>query len=153
MESVPHLDVDFARIVVVKPAERQLMQMLVEAEGFREKLAHEIVSNALHRGLETERIIELLISKVGERPDPATLGSGLEERDRRVLFEVLFQPSVERTWEEAESCLEFLRNRQIAHELDELERQIQAQPAKDELVRLLNRQNELRRVLSRKQIA
>ena len=94
-----------------------------------------------------------MISKVGERPDPATLGSGLEERDRRVLFEVLFQPSVERTWEEAESCLEFLRNRQIAHELDELERQIQAQPAKDELVRLLNRQNELRRVLSRKQIA
>ena len=137
----------------VKPAERQLMQMLVEADGFREKLAHEIVSAGLHRGLETERIIELLISKVGERPDPATLGSGLEERDRRVLFEVLFQPSVERTWEEAESCLEFLRNRQIAHELDELERQIQAQPAKDELVRLLNRQNELRRVLSRKQIA
>ena len=35
---------------VVKPAERRLIQMLVEAEGFREKLALEIVSNALHRG-------------------------------------------------------------------------------------------------------
>jgi DNA primase len=137
----------------IKPAERQLMQMLVEAEGFREKLAREITSNALHRGLETERIIELLASKVGERPDPATLGTELDERDRRVLFEVLFEPPVERTWEEAESCLEFLRNRQIGRELDELERKIQAQPPKDELVRLLNRQDELRRVLSRKQIA
>jgi len=137
----------------IKPAERQLMQMLVEAEGFREKLAREITSNALHRGLETERILDLLISKVGERPDPAALGAGLDERDRRVLFEVLFESPVERTWEEAESCLEFLRNRQIGHELDELERKIQAQPPKDELVRLLNRQDELRRVLSRKQIA
>jgi DNA primase len=137
----------------IKPAERQLMQMLVEAEGFREKLAREITSNALHRGLETERIIELLASKVGERPDPATLGAELDERDRRVLFEVLFDPPVERTWEEAESCLEFLRNRQIGRELGELERKIQAQPPKDELVRLLNRQDELRRVLSRKQIA
>src|SRR5580704_5113689 len=82
----------------IKPAERQLVQMLVEAEGFREKLAREITSNALHRGLETERIIELLASKVGERPDPATLGAELDERDRRVLFEVLFDPPVERTW-------------------------------------------------------
>ena len=75
----------------VKPAERRLIHMLVEAEGFREKLAHEIVSSRLHRGLESEKIFDLLISKVGERPDPATLAAALEERDRRVLFEILFE--------------------------------------------------------------
>src|ERR1700683_3859567 len=64
---------------VVKPAERQLIRMLIEAGGFREKLAHELVSGALHRGLESEKILELLISKVGEAPDPTTLGADLEE--------------------------------------------------------------------------
>ena len=48
---------------VVKQAERRLIQMLVEAEGFREKLAHRNSSGSLHRGLETEKIIELLIAK------------------------------------------------------------------------------------------
>src|SRR5271155_2685558 len=76
---------------VVKPAERQLMQMLVEAEGFREKLAHEIISSALHRGLESEKILDLLISRVGEAPDPSTLAAALEEKDRRLLFEILFE--------------------------------------------------------------
>lgn len=138
---------------VVKSAERQLIQMLVESEEFREKLAQQLSSEALHRGLETERIIELLISKVGEKPDPAALGAVLEERDRRLLFEFLFEPSIERTWQEAESCLEFLRNRRIGEELSELEKKIQAQPARDELVSLLSRQNELRRLLSSRQTA
>ena len=59
---------------VVKPAERQLIRMLIEAEGFREKLAHEIIASALHRGLESEKILDLLISKVGEAPDPNDAG-------------------------------------------------------------------------------
>ncbi len=101
---------------VVKPAERQLIRMLIEAEGFREKLAHEIISSALHRGLESEKILELLISKVGEAPDPNTLGAALEEKDRRLLFEILFETSGEATWESAESCLSVLRGRR-----DELE--------------------------------
>ena len=57
----------------VKPAERQMIHMLVEADGFREKLASELAHDALHRGLESEKILDLLISKVGEHPDPATL--------------------------------------------------------------------------------
>jgi DNA primase len=138
---------------VVKSAERQLIQMLVESGEFRERLAREIASESLHRGLETERIIELLLSKAHEKPDPASLGAALEERDRRLLFEFLFEPAVERTWQEAESCLEFLRNRRIGEELSELEKKIQAQPARDELVSLLSRQNELRRLLSRRQTA
>ena len=138
---------------IVKPAERRLIRMLVEAETFRERLALEIASNALHRGLETERIIEILLAKVSEPADAATLAAGMEERDQRILFEVLFDPALDHTWEEAEACLDFLRNRQIAQELSDLEKQVQAQPPRDQLVRLLARKDELRRLLSQRQRA
>src|ERR1700752_3166539 len=70
----------------VKPAERQIIRMLVEADGFRGKLASELAHDSLHRGLECERLLDLLISRVGEYPDPATLAAALEERERRLLF-------------------------------------------------------------------
>jgi DNA primase len=129
----------------VKPAERQLLKMLIEAEGFREKLAREIVAMGLHRGLETERIFEALISKVEERPDPATLAAALEERDRRLLFGVLFEPSEEGTWEAAESCLDVLRGLQIEHELAELQRRIDAKPPMEEVMKLGTRRLELQK--------
>jgi len=135
----------------VKSDERQLMQMLVESEGFREKLAREITSGGLHRGLETEKIFEALISHAGGRPDPATLAAQLEEKDRRLLFEVLFEPSVEGTWEEAESCLDSLRNRRIAEELAGLEKKIQALPPGEDQNQLHRRKLELNRLLSSKQ--
>jgi len=135
----------------IKSDERQLMQMLVESEGFREKLAREITSGGLHRGLETEKIFEALISHAGGRPDPATLSAQLEEKDRRLLFEVLFEPSVERTWEEAESCLDSLRNRRIAEELAGLEKMIQALPPGEDQNQLHRRKLELNRLLSSKQ--
>ena len=133
----------------IRPAERRLMQMLVEAEGFREKLAREIISSALHRGLETERIFELLVTKVGEHPDAATLAAALEERERQMLFEVLFEPSAEATWEEAESCLGVLRNRSLRQELADLQNKIEAKVAPAELTRLLARRLELQRILAR----
>jgi DNA primase len=129
----------------LKPAERQLMKMLIEAEGFREKLAREIASTGLHHGLETERIFEALISKVEERPDPATLGASLEERDRRLLFGVLFEPSEEGTWEAAESCLDVLRGLKIEHELADLQRRIDAKPPIEEVVKLGTRRLELQK--------
>jgi len=129
----------------LKPAERQLMKMLIEAQGFREKLAREIASTGLHHGLETERIFEALISKVEERPDPATLGASLEERDRRLLFGVLFEPSEEGTWEGAESCLDVLRGLKIEHELADLQRRIDAKPPIEEVVKLGTRRLELQK--------
>src|SRR5579862_217936 len=84
----------------VKPAERQIIRMLVEADGFREKLASELAHDGLHRGLECERLLDLLIAKVGDHPDPATLAAALEERERRLLFEVLFEPVPEPTWDD-----------------------------------------------------
>jgi DNA primase len=133
----------------IRPAERRLMQMLFEAEGFREKLAQEILTHRLHQGLETERIFEILVTQVGGRPDAATLASVLEERDRRMLFEVLFESSAEATWEEAESCLGVLRSRSLRQELDELQRQIEAKASPDELTRLLARRLEVQRMLAR----
>jgi DNA primase len=135
----------------VKSAERQLIRMLIEADVFREKLAGEIVAGTLHHGLESEKILELLVSKVSEKPDPATLAAGLEEKDRRVLFEVLFEPSPDVSWKAAESCLEFLRDRRITEQITELETKINAQPSNDELMRLLGQKEELRRMLARKQ--
>jgi DNA primase len=134
----------------VKSAERQIIRMLIEADGFRERLAGEIVAGGLHRGLESEKILELLVSKVSEKPDPATLAAGLEEKDRRVLFEVLFEPSPDVSWAAAESCLEFLRDRRITEQIMELETKIDAQPPNDELMQLLRQKEELRRMLAKK---
>lgn len=136
----------------VRPAERRLMQMLVEAEGFREKLATEIAASGLHRGLETEKIFEILVSAVtaGERPDAASLAAALEEKERRLLFEVLFELTAEATWEEAESCLGVLRSRHVEQELAELQKKIEAKAPPDELTRLLARRLELQRIMARR---
>jgi DNA primase len=98
-----------------KPAERRLVQMLIEAEGFRVQLAQEILQAELHRGLETERILSLLVEtcQTGARPDAASLAQALEERDRRLLFEIAFEAAPEPSWEEAEDCLRVLRLMQL----------------------------------------
>jgi len=131
---------------VVKPAERRLIQMLVEAEGFREKLAAEIAADSLHRGLETEKIFELLIARASTPPDVPDLASALEEKDRRIFFEVLFEMSAEAAWEEAESCVSVLRGRHLERELADLQRQIESNPPAEELRRLIVRRLELQKV-------
>jgi DNA primase len=134
-------------------AERRIVQMLIEAEEFRAQLAADIRAEELHRGLETEQIIAALVSacESGERPDPATLAPALEERDRRLLFEIAFESAVPATWEEAESCLVVLRRRRAEEELAAIQREIEVQvsaaPAGGELRRLLERKQDLRRRL------
>ena len=136
-----------------KPAERRLIQMLVEAEGFREQLVRELRASELgelYRGLETERIFAVLVSacESGRRPDPAVLAEALEEKDRRLLFEIAFEPAAEASWEEAQSCLGVLKRRQAEAELAAVQKQIESQPpapAGEELRRLLARKQELRR--------
>ncbi len=132
----------------VKGAERRLIHMLAEADGFREKLAQEIISSGLHRGLETEKIFELLVAKAGERSDPATFAEALDERDRRVLFEIFFESFSEHTWEEAESCLSVLRGRRVEQELAELQKQIESKPPSEELRRIITRRLELQKLLA-----
>jgi DNA primase len=134
----------------VRPAERRLMHMLIEAEGFREHLALRMAEGSHHKGLETESIFEVLIEAVrsGARPDPAVLAESLADRDRRLLFEVLFEQAQEATWEEAESCLSALRRRVVEHEISELQRRLAAQPAPDERRQIFTRAQELRKLLT-----
>jgi hypothetical protein len=138
-----------------KPAERRLVQMLIEGEEFRARLAEEIRAEELHRGLETERILEALVGAciAGVRPDAAELALALEDRDRRLLFEIAFESAAPPSWEEAESCLAVLRRRHAEEELSAVQKQIESFAAAagagagGELRRLLERKQELRRRL------
>src|SRR5258706_12495609 len=136
-----------------KPAERRLVQMLIEAEDFRAQLAAGIRTEELHRGLETEQILDALVKacESGEQPDAASLAMALGERDRRLLFEIAFETGAPATWEEAESCLAVLRRRRAEEELATVQKQIETQAAAagsgGELRRLLERKQELRRRL------
>ncbi len=134
----------------IKRAERQLIKMLFEAAEFRERLAQEIALANLHHGLETRNIFEALISALaaGEIPDASTLSSRLDDKDRRLIFEILFEALPEGTWDDAESCLNFLRNLPVTEELATLQRQIEAAPAAEEMKRLIVRRMELLRQLS-----
>ena len=138
---------------VVKPAERRLIRMLVDANGFRERLAREISEAGLHRGLETERIFEALILHAGESVDAPAIAAGLGDTDRQLLFEIVFEDSSEAEWMEAESCLSVLRNRHVQEELTQLQKQIEAKPSADELSRLLKRRIELQRNLAQRKSA
>jgi DNA primase len=139
-----------------KPAERRLVQMLIEADGFRAQLAEEMRSSELHCGLESERILAVLVEAcaTGQRPDAAELAQALEERDRRLLFEIAFESAAPPTWEEAQSCLAVLRRRRAEEELSAVQKQIETfaaaagASAGGELRRLLERKQELRRRLS-----
>jgi DNA primase len=138
-----------------KPAERRLVQMLIEAEEFRVRLAEEIRAEELHRGLESERILASLVEACvkGVRPDAAELALALEERDRRLLFEIAFESAAPPSWEEADSCLAVLRRRRAEEELSAVQKQIETFAAAagagagGELRRLLERKQELRRRL------
>jgi DNA primase len=134
----------------VKRAERQLIKMLFEAAEFRERLAQEIAQANLHHGLETRNIFEALIAALaaGEAPDASVLSSRLDDKDRRLIFEILFESLPEGTWDDAESCLNFLRNLPVTEELASLQRQIEAAPPHEEMRRLIVRRMELLRLLS-----
>lgn len=138
------------------PAERRLVQMLMEASDFREKLAEEIRNHQLHIGLETQRILGVLLDdSVAETvPDANTIAPKLSEYDRRLLFEIAFESGAEASWEEAESCLEVLRRRKSEQELAAVQQQIEvcansgAGHNPEELRALQARKLELRRRLS-----
>ena len=139
-----------------KPAERRLVQMLIEADDFRSQLAEELRTEELHRGLESERILAVLIEVCASdaKPDAAALALALEERDRRLLFEIAFESGAPPSWDEARSCLDVLRRRRAEEELSDVQKQIESfaaaagATAGGDLRRLLERKQELRRRLA-----
>ena len=133
-----------------KPVERRLIRMLAEAEGFRHELAQQLQNARLYHGLETEKIFAaLVIASLAGQPLQATeVAAVLDERDRRLLFEILFEEANEPTWEEAQSCIEALQNRQAEHELAEVQRSIEANPPAPEMRGLLEKKQDLMRRLA-----
>jgi DNA primase len=133
-----------------KPVERRLIRMLAEAEGFRHELAQHLQNARLYHGLETEKIFAaLVIASLAGQPLQATeVAAVLEERDRRLLFEILFEEANEPTWEEAMSCIEALQNRQAERELADVQRSIEANPSAPEMRGLLEKKQELMRRLA-----
>jgi DNA primase len=133
-----------------KPVERRLIRMLAEAHSFRRELAERLSDAGLCTGLETEKVFTALIAAnlAGSTIEATEIAASLEERDRRMLFEILFEESNEFTWEEAESCIESLKNRQTEHALAEVQRGIEANPAPAEMRTLLEKKQELIRRLA-----
>jgi DNA primase len=133
-----------------KPVERRLIRMLAEGEGFRHELAQRIQQDQLHLGLETERVLAALVAaNLSDQPVQASeVAATLDERDRRMLYEILFEESSDLTWEEAESCVEALHHRRAERELADVQRSIEASPAGPDLRALLERKQELMKRLA-----
>jgi DNA primase len=133
-----------------KPVERRLIRMLAEAEGFRRELAQRLNAAQLHHGLETEKVFTaLIVASLADEPMQATeVATQLEERDRRILFEILFEEASEPTWEEAISCVEALQHRQAERELADVQRSIEANPPVAEMRGLLEKKQDLMRRLA-----
>ena len=133
-----------------KPVERRLIRMLAEGEGFRQELAQKLQEGTLYHGLETEKIFAaLVVAGLSDTPvQPTEIAAVLEERDRRLLFEILFEESSDFTREEAMSCVQALQQRQAERELADVQRTIEANPAGSELRGLLERKQKLMRQLA-----
>jgi DNA primase len=133
-----------------KPVERRLIRMLADGEGFRRELAEQLQQGQLYHGLETEKIFGALVvaSLSGQALEATEIAAALEERERRLLYEILFEETSEPTWEEAQSCVEALRNRQAEKQLADVQRRIEANPAAPELRDLLQKKQELMRRLA-----
>jgi DNA primase len=133
-----------------KPVERRLIRMLAEAAGFRRELAQRLQSAQLYHGLETEKVFAaLIVAILADEPMQATeVAAQLEERDRRILFEILFEEASEPTWEEAVSCVEALQHRQAERELADVQRSIEANPPVTEMRGLLEKKQDLMRRLA-----
>src|SRR5271165_4124805 len=135
---------------LAKPVERRLIRMLADAEDFKVELARRLQQERLYEGMEAEKIIAAMIA-ANLAPEPVTtseVAATLDERDRRLFFEVLFEEEDVATWEEAESCLATLQRRQVERAVAEIQRDIEAQPAGANLRGLLQRKQELMRRLA-----
>src|SRR5580704_14814040 len=133
-----------------KPVERRLNSKVAEAEGFRRELAQRLQVAQLYHGLETEKVFAaLIVASLADEPMQATeVATHLEERDRRILFEILFEEASEPTWEEAVSCVEALQHRQAERELADVQRSIEANPPVTEMRGLLEKKQDLMRRLA-----
>jgi DNA primase len=138
----------------VKDAERYLIQVLIEPREFRREMAEAIQIDRLHEGLETERVFAaLIVAALSERPiETSEIAALLEEQDKRMLYEVLFNPLPKVIRSDVDNCLAVLRVRKAKFALSLLQRQLGDQVTKGnsmaETLELQKRIDEARGVLS-----
>ncbi len=115
-----------------RPAERRLVQMLIEADDFRQRLAQEIIKENLHAGLETERVFTALlpICAEGGRPDAATLAATLDEMDRNYFSTLRLSRARRRIGMKRKSCLGVQRRKRAEAELMAVEKEFEVYSAR-----------------------
>jgi DNA primase len=130
-----------------KEVERRLIRMLAEGEGFRHELVEQLEDSKLYRGLETEKIFAALIGATlsGEPVRATEVAALLEEHDRRLLFEILFESTNEPTWQEALGCLDILQAGALDEELAEVRAKLTGHPIDAECLQLQRRMTDLQR--------
>jgi DNA primase len=106
-----------------KKAERRLVQILLDSDEYRAQLVEQISESRLHEGLETQKLLGVLLKVCAEgvRPDLNALAPLLEEKDRRLLFEISFGSELQTTWDEVEGCLSVLRATKLRPQLREMQ--------------------------------
>jgi len=135
---------------MAKPVERRLIRMLADAEDFKHELARRLQQERLYEGMESAKIIAALIA-ANLAPEPLStseVAATLDDRDRRLLFEILFEEEDTASWEEAESCVAALERRHVERAVAQIQRDIEAQPSGANLRGLLERKQELMRRLA-----
>jgi len=136
---------------LAKPVERRLIRMLADAEDFKIELARRLQEERLYEGMEAEKIIAALIAaNLAPEPIPTVEVAGtLEERDRRLLFEILFEKVNNQTWREAESCLSTLRGIHLQRQFDAFAREQQVVKSDQTLAESLEQQARKDELLAR----
>ena len=131
-----------------KPAERRLLQILLDNPAIRADILKEMEDAGAHRGAGLEKVFDevLAMAREEEAIASATLAKRLPEGERRLVYELAFEEKGQSagTLEEARSCLAAMQRRKLEAELREVQQQIrEAERSKDSRV--------LRDLLVRKQ--
>ena len=139
----------------VKPAERRLLQILLENADIRADVLKELEDDDAHKGAGLERVFDevLAMARAGEALSFQALAERAPEGERRLLYELAFETGAEAagSLDEARSCLRALQRRKLESELRALQQQIkQAEQAKQakELRELLGRKQALSKALA-----
>jgi DNA primase len=95
-----------------KDAERRLIRILSDSQSLRDEFAPLLQQDQCYQGLETGRIFAALIAAglSGKSVQAPELAEVLDEGDRRVFYEILFEEADEPTREEAITCAAVLRH-------------------------------------------
>jgi DNA primase len=144
-----------SRTFGTRPAERRLVQILLDNPAIRADILKEMEDAGAHRGAGLETIFNevLAMARAEAAITSATLAERLPEAEQRLVYELAFEEKGQSagTLEEARSCLAAMQRRRLEAELRAVQQQIQeAERAKDSraLRDLLSRKQQLRQGLA-----